>query len=222
MGTLQFKGALFDLDGTLLDSESYLKQAWTEICRVRGCDFRGFDYSRIIGLPDRNAAEPVIAHFGLDDDPDAFYREWKAVAEDLVERYAAPCSGAHEVLARFSAEGIPMAVATSSPQPYMLKMLARCGFLHLFRTARSVDSIGRARGKPKPDIYLEAAKDIGIAPEDCIGFEDAPAGIVSLKAAGVFAVGIARDVRDQIRLADEGADLVVPSLLNFDWNAIHA
>ena len=216
-----FAGALFDLDGTLLDSESYIRGAYVVVLARRRHDFSAFDYDSILGLPDRTAVQTVLTHYGLADEPDAFYAEWKVVAEDLVERYAAPCLGAWEVLERFRAERIPMGVATSSPEPYMIRMLMKCNFLQLFKATRSVDSIGRARGKPKPDIYLEAAKDIGIDPGDCIGFEDAPAGVAALKAAGMFAVGIAASPSTAGRLIDEGADIVVPNLLNFDWNAIH-
>jgi HAD superfamily hydrolase (TIGR01509 family) len=221
LGPFLYTGAVFDFDGTLLNSEPLLQQGWSVAVAKRGHDFATFDYARIIGLPDHNAAEVVIRHFGLEETPAAFYAEWKAVAEDLVYRYAAPCSGASEVLERFAAEKIPMAVATSAREDYMRRMLSQIGFRKYFQSCRSVDSIGRERGKPKPDIYLEAAADIGSPPLSTIGFEDAPAGVRGLKAAGMFAVGIAADPAMAARLADEGADIVIPSLLNFDWNAIH-
>ncbi len=222
MGSFPFTGALFDLDGTLIDSEPQLYRAWVETLDRRGHNFAAFDHSLILGLPDHNAAEVVLKHFGLSEDIAAFYAEWKTLAESLVDRHAAPCAGAREMLDRFAAEQMAMGVATSSPTSYMNRMLAKCGFERYFLACRSVDSIGRERGKPKPDIYLEAAKDIFSPPATTLGFEDAPAGIASLKAAGMFAVGIAADPRVAKKLAAEGADVVVPSLLNFDYTLIHA
>ena len=190
----KIKGAIFDLDGTLLDS----MWVWSEIDR-RFLGARGFDVpsdylEAIAPLGARKAAEYTIERFGLDEKPEDLMEEWFGMALSAYEHEVDCKPYAKDYLKKLKKEGKKLAVATSSDRLLIMPALKRIGILDLFDAVVTVDEVNR--GKGFPDIYEKAASKIGIENEECVVFEDILAGIKGAKMGGFMAVGVYDDHSD--------------------------
>jgi pseudouridine-5'-monophosphatase len=119
--------------------------------------------------------------------------------------------GARELTAALRARGVPVAVATSSAQPlYELKTRHHGAWFAQFDVVVTGDDPRIARGKPAPDIYLLAARELCIEPTRCVAVEDAPAGVEAARAAGMRVIAVPDPAVDRERVAD--ADVVLETL----------
>lgn len=184
------KGAIFDLDGTLLDS----LHAWADVDR-RFFEKRGLplpaDYAEAIKTMDLNeAARYTKARFSLPEPQEEIAAEWHGmIGEEYAFRIGMK-EGAKEYLTYLHGKGLALGIATSSSPRLFLPALRRHGVETLFR---SFTVTGEARGKEFPDVYLLAAKKLGIEPADCAVFEDVLAGIRSANAGGFYTVAVLDD-----------------------------
>ena len=182
------KAAIFDLDGTLLDSMG----VWTQIDR----DFltrRGLavpeDYmDAVASMRFYETAVYTVERFGLSESPDALLREWYAMAADAYGHTVALKRGAKDYLARLRGSGIRLAIATSAAPALYLPALRRHGIESWFEVICTTDEV--SRDKSAPDIFLHTAERLAVAPADCVVFEDLLAAIRSAKAAGMTVYGI--------------------------------
>jgi beta-phosphoglucomutase family hydrolase len=199
-----FAAAIFDVDGVLVDSPH--ERAWREaLDELMTGEWRGLRstwtptaftpalYQRLAsGRPRYDGARAVLSHFGVPylDLQARRYAERKQ--ERIEELIAAGEFQAFEDARRFvrglEAAGVPLAAASSSRNAPVF--LERIGLLDAF----SVDVSGRrvARGKPAPDLFLEAAHELGVPPERCLVVEDAASGVAAARAAGMMSLGVAR------------------------------
>ena len=122
------------------------------------------------------------------DEWQAYEREKEGLYRELSKGRLAPMKGLQSLIQRLEAEGIPMALATSAPEPNVLHTLAELDLATAFSIIVRGDEVGR--GKPAPDVFIEAARRLGIAPEHCLVFEDAPMGIEAAQAAGMRVVAL--------------------------------
>lgn len=176
------KGAIFDMDGTILDSMC----VWQEI-DIAFLGKRGFevpdDYLKMITpLGFLGAAEYTIERFGLDEKPEDLTREWYEMAKEAYAREVKLKPHAREYLEALKGAGTRLAVATSSAMELLEPCLKRNGIYDLFDAFVTTMEVGK--GKEFPDVYLEAARRIGTAPENCIVYEDILKGILAAKKAG--------------------------------------
>ncbi|MBE6037351.1 MAG: HAD family phosphatase [Clostridiales bacterium] len=185
------KGAIFDLDGTLLDSMGVWAQIDEEFLAARGIEVPD-DYQEAAGhLGFRGTAEYTIARFGFTDTPEELMELWDSMA---IKEYANSIElkpGAYEYLEKLRREGVQMAIATASPMRYVLPALERHGIREWFCCIVSVDDV--ERGKGFPDVYLRAAELMGLSAADCTVFEDILPGLQGAKAGGFRAVGVAEE-----------------------------
>lgn len=214
-GQLPFEAVCTDNDGTLVESEELLYEAWYEMCGRQGADFRTFEYARIIGKPDLECCRIVMAHFGFDGDAMDWRERYFRVVDRLVDEKLRLRPGAAEFLHWFNRLGIPIALVTSGNTNHAGKIIDKFGFRPRFKTMVTSDDLGGQRGKPEPLPYLMAAERLGVRPERCVAFEDSPAGVTSAKAAGMFTVGIPHAHSPKSGLATAGADLIIASLADF-------
>ena len=182
------EGAVFDLDGTLLDSS----WVWEKVDE-KFLDDRGFqvpdDYvDEISPLGAERAAVYTIERFGLNEDKDDIVREWIEMAKKEYATEVVCKPYAKEFLEELHKLNIKMAVATSSDRELFMKTLEREGILKYFQKIVTVDEV--ERGKGYPDIYEEAARRIKVNPHKCLVFEDILAGVTgaSLGEFNVVAV----------------------------------
>src|ERR1700683_1319661 len=177
-------GVIFDMDGLMLDTERIAKIAWQEAARVCGYDMPDSLFEAMIGRTKFDSVELLQKAFGPGFDFETIYRECGLIYQDHIERHGLPLKpGVIELLGELSARRIPLGVATSTRNPAARLRLEQTGLLGYFSVLVTGDEI--ARGKPAPDIYLEAARPLALAPSTSFALEDSPAGFRPAHAAGL-------------------------------------
>lgn len=199
---------IFDLDGVLLDTEPLYTQAITGLLAEFGKSYSWDLKSRSMGTAARKSAQLVIDELELPVSVDEWLHRRKGYLEPLFQQ-APALPGAVEFVARLRENGIPSAVATSSERRLCELKWSTHPWLRAFDVVICGDDPGIENLKPAPDIYLEAARRLGQAPEGCLVFEDSPAGVRAGKAAGMQVVCIKAAELDAAMVAS--ADLVVAS-----------
>lgn len=181
------QAVIFDMDGVLLNTEVIFDEAWRQAARrmhiadiepaIRDC--RGV--TRVF----------IREYFGReypDVDFDAFDSLCDALYDEIIAAGVPVMKGVRETLHNLRSLGIPFAVATSSARARTLRHLNEAGLTKLFDAIITGDMVERS--KPAPDIYLTAARALGVNPVHCIGVEDSHNGVRSVHAAGMKAVMI--------------------------------
>lgn len=182
------EGAVFDLDGTLLDSSWVWEKVDEKFLGDRGFQVPDDYVDEISPLGAERAAVYTIERFGLNEDKDDIVREWIEMAKKEYATEVVCNPYAKEFLEELHKLNIKMAVATSSDRELFMKTLEREGILKYFQKIVTVDEV--ERGKGYPDIYEEAARRIKVNPHKCLVFEDILAGVTgaSLGEFNVVAV----------------------------------
>ena len=182
------EGAVFDLDGTLLDSSWVWEKVDEKFLGDRGFQVPDDYVDEISPLGDERVAVYIIERFGLNEDKDDIVREWIEMAKKEYATEVVCKPYAKEFLEELQKLNIKMAVATSSDRELFMKTLEREGILKYFQKIVTVDEV--ERGKGYPDIYEEAARRIKVNPHKCLVFEDILAGVTgaSLGEFNVVAV----------------------------------
>lgn len=205
------RAALFDLDGTLVDSEPRSFAAWTRLFDAHGAPWdegliRGFIGRRGVDvMADLLHLFPGMTMEQLQAEALGYVR-----AKDLPP--LEPLAGAVELVRRVAAAGAPLALVTSGGRSYAEEALGDLGVRSAFDVLVTADDV--TRGKPDPQGYLLACERLGVPPARAVAFEDAPAGITAVRAAGSACVAVATT---HVRTELSGADLVVDSLAEIDW-----
>ena len=177
------KGVISDMDGVMLDSEKLYVRFWCEAARSFGYPMEKKHALGIRSLSRVFAIEKLQGWFGKEFDYDAVRNK----RIELVDNYVAENgieakSGAKELLVWLKQNGYKTALATATPVDRASLYLYQVGLLEYFDVICSAREV--KRGKPEPDIYLLAAKRLGLAPEECLALEDSQNGIRSAFAAG--------------------------------------
>ena len=182
------EGAVFDLDGTLLDSSWVWEKVDEKFLGDRGFQVPDDYVDEISPLGAERAAVYTIERFGLNEDKDDIVREWIEMAKKEYATEVVCKPYAKEFLEELHKLNIKMAVATSSDRELFMKTLEREGILKYFQKIVTVDEV--ERGKGYPEIYEEAARRIKVNPHKCLVFEDILAGVTgaSLGEFNVVAV----------------------------------
>ena len=183
------KGAIFDMDGLLTDTERFYSQSWREAARTFGQDWvEDFDKA-VAGTNGEKMLNVIHAHFP-DVDAQAFMNFCIENQRRLVRDELREMPGASDIVRFFRERGVKTAVASSGPQENIRGNLGKLGLLDLFDAIVSGEDVAPGRGKPAPDIFLLAAEKIECAPEDCYVFEDGVNGCLAGIAAGCATIMI--------------------------------
>lgn len=199
------KAALFDLDGTLVDSMWMWKQIDIEFLRKFGIECPDDLQKAIEGMSFSETAVYFKDRFSIPWSLEEIKNCWTQMSIDKY-RYEVPLkNGAMEFLDYCKENGIRTGIATSNGRDMVdavVESLKIGDYLDVITTACEVKA-----GKPEPDIYLEVAKRLHVKPEECVVFEDIPAGIIAGKRAGMTVIAVEDDFSkwmkdEKIRLAD--------------------
>jgi len=202
------EAVVFDLDGLLVDSEQVWDEVRRDLARERGLPWPDEATRAMMGMSSPEWSRYMHDAVGLPEPPEEINRE---VVERMLDRYhAGPpwIPGAIEAVHRIAAR-YPLGLASSSNRELIDAVLEAGDLERLFRANVSSEEV--ARGKPAPDVYLEAASRLGVVPERCGAVEDSHNGIRAAKAAGMFCVAIPNAHFPPGAVADE-ADLVLASI----------
>ena len=175
------RGLIFDCDGTLADTMPLHQRAWEQAMAELGGIFTERDGIELAGIPTRRIFEMLNERHGFTIDPDRGNALKEAYYGRLVEQ-ALPIAEVVAVVEAFRGR-LPMAVASGGERLVVESTLRQIGLIEAFNTLVTADDV--EHGKPSPDIFLEAARRLGVAPETCIVFEDGDPGIEGAKRAGM-------------------------------------
>lgn len=183
------RGILFDMDGLVLDSEILFTRFWREAANALGYPMTEEQSYGMRSLGKALGQPYLESLFG----PGIDYTTVREKRIQLMSAYVAehgidPKPGIYELLDYLEASGIAAAIASSSPMDAIEKHLSAVNLKHRFQKLCSAHSI--PNGKPAPDIYLLAAKELGLKPEECLALEDSPTGILAAYRAGCIPVMI--------------------------------
>jgi HAD superfamily hydrolase (TIGR01509 family) len=206
-----FRAAVFDLDGTLIDSEPRSRESWLHVFASRGLPP---DEELIRSFIGRRGADMhgVLAQRLPGHDPAELMAACSAYFHAPHQPPLSPLPGAVDLIRALAAAGVPLGLVTSAGRPYAERSLADMGIREFFRVVLSAEDV-RA-GKPDPEGYRAACAALGVPPAACVVFEDAPAGVAAAKAAGAWCVAVTT-THDPTDLA--AADQIVPGLSAVPW-----
>lgn len=181
------RAVVFDLDGVLIDSEQVWNEVREELARERGGRWSERSQRDMMGMSSPEWSRYMYEVVGVPGSAEEINRE---VVARMLDRFAGSppwLPGALDVVRQLS-ERWPLGLASSSNRELIDAVLAAGGIAGLFDATVSSEEV--ACGKPAPDVYLEAARRLGVDPGDCTAVEDSHNGILSAKAAGMRCVAI--------------------------------
>lgn len=182
-----FPGIIFDMDGVIIDSEPLHHKAERKLLARYGITITTEELHSFAGKDAFQLLNGFIKRYRLRTDFESFYRQHKENIEETFRTSHIPKTDAVELIRSLYDKGIPLALASSSHRQLIKLVLERLDLEDFFQVIMAGDEI--KRGKPHPDIYIEAARRLGKAPEFCIAIEDSKNGVQSAKDAGCFCIG---------------------------------
>jgi beta-phosphoglucomutase-like phosphatase (HAD superfamily) len=207
---LPFYAVIFDLDGVLADSEPWWNQIDAKLLAEHGIRYRGEYHQNVLGVSYRLAVEFYKNAFHISAPVEELMRRRGEIAIDFFANRVGLFPSAKTTLEQLCEMKLRLAVATSSVSGSACPFLERTGIRSLFAVVVTGDEV--QWGKPHPDIYLQTAKNLGVAPEACLVIEDALAGVAAAKAANMRVAAIPDTRFVGTQEYEKEADFVLGSL----------
>ncbi|MEA2527966.1 MAG: mannitol-/sugar-/sorbitol-6-/2-deoxyglucose-6-phosphatase [Thermomicrobiales bacterium] len=207
------RAVIFDMDGLLIDSEPLWRIAEIEVFTAIGVPLTEELALTTMGL----RTDEVVEHwFARCPWQGPTHKEVEARIDsrviELVRERAAPLPGVHAVVSLLTVLGLPLAIASSSSSELIAAVVEQIGLRDSFQVLQSAEH--EPYGKPHPGVYIAAARALGIAPTDCLAFEDSANGVLAAKAARMRCIAVPEPaVRDDRRFCI--ADAILTSLTEF-------
>ena len=178
----------FDMDGLMLNTEDLYEQVGHLLMQRRGKRYRDEVRSQMIGLPAPEAYGVLIREESMSETWQELHRETEAIFEGILPTQLAAMVGLSELMMQLDERGLPRCVATSSTQSFARKALGIVGMLERVDFVITAEDVGR--GKPFPDIYIEAAKRMSVDVDRMLVLEDSPTGTKAGVASGAYVVSV--------------------------------
>lgn len=219
----RIEAVAFDCDGLMFNTEESFNIAGRELLRRRGHELTPEVLRLMMGRRAEESFGALVDHLGLADPAEVLMEEYKSLFLAALTGRLATMPGLLDLLALIERRGLPKAVCTSSPRPYLEKLLGRFGLDSRFAVTLTADDV--THGKPHPEIYLTAAERLGVRPENLLVLEDSENGTKAAAAAGAVAVSVphehsrSQDFSAAFLIADTLADPRLASLIDPGvWN----
>jgi len=199
---MEIKAAVFDVDGLLLDTEGLQWRGWVEVLKQYGIGLSKEQYFDYAGKSSSVIESQLIERYKLDVRKGLLVEQKKDLIAKWFSTKLRLMPHAKEAVEFFIKNKIKVATASGSIRKENVLKLKSGGLLHLFPTIISLDDV--KRGKPYPDMYVFAAKRLGLKPEECLVFEDTEFGATAAKTAGMICIAIPSEysVKQDFSMAD--------------------
>ncbi|MBU5365169.1 beta-phosphoglucomutase [Enterococcus devriesei] len=212
-----FKGVLFDLDGVITDTAEYHYLAWKKLADELGISIDRAFNEKLKGVSREDSLRLILTHGNRENDftQTEFDQLAKRKNDNYVEMIQAVSPkdvypGILDLLQALKKAGIKISLASASKNgPFLLKQMELTEYFDGIADPATIKA-----GKPAPDIFILAAEVVNLQPEDCIGIEDAQAGIAAIKASGALPIGVgkAQQLGHDIALVDSTNELTIEFL----------
>ncbi len=208
---MTIEAVVFDMDGVLVDSEPVLFAATNDVLRLRGASLAQEEYDPCRGMSEQAFFALLVERFGLSDDPQRLADERVRLSLDrMAAGTMLPMHGALACLLSLSSEGYRLALASSSRRLAVNLVVDKLGIRRLLGAVVCLDDV--ERGKPEPDLFLEAARQLGCAPASCLVVEDAVHGVEAGVRAGMTVVAVPAPGQDGTQHEAAGAQCCLETL----------
>lgn len=205
------RAAVFDLDGTLVLTEERNRVVWKRFFAAYGIEVDDALTARLTGRRGLDALTE-LGHLFPGRDPGELLEEVLAVEADVDLPPVRPVPGGPELVRALRRDGVPLGLVTSALPPQVSVRLEAIGLVGVFDAVVTGEDV--AVGKPDPEGFLLACRRLDVDPRQAVGFEDAPAGVAAVRAAGMRCVAVTTTFSGEVLAA---ADLVVADLTEVPW-----
>ena len=210
------KGVIFDMDGVIVDSEPMHIEAEKQILLKYGVEISADELRAYTGTTAEFEFTDLIRKYGLKTTVDRLFREKEAVLFELLERRTEPTKGVIKLVKSLKQHGLKLAIASSGHRKLVHYFLRKLKIVSLFDSIVCAEDI--TRSKPDPEIFLKAARNLGLAPAQCIVIEDSKLGVEAAKRAGIKCLAFRSPSSGNQDLSK--ADLIIDDFTKLDIQLI--
>lgn len=213
-----YKGILFDMDGVLVDSEPLFHKAVNVMVVRCGADpiTEEENNRHLLGTTVEETWVRVKELRGIPQTPAELLAGYNEVVKEVLRSDLVARPGVRDLIAEAQRRGLPIAVASSSLREWVDLKLSVIGLSDAFPVKLGGDDI--ENGKPAPDIYIKAARLLGLEANECVAIEDSPIGLAAASASGAYTVCTLTDSTRHLDLS--AADVIIENLEHFDYGLL--
>lgn len=213
-----YRAILFDMDGVLVDSEPLFLSAINRLLEQDGVTPISVEENErfLIGTTIGETWRQLKLNRPLPLPTEQYIQRYDEIVRQVMMEELAPQPGVRELLDTCNRRGLPKAVASSSLHMWVDLKLNAIGLTGAFDAVLGGDDV--TRGKPEPDIYVKAAGQLGVPPQECIAIEDSPVGISAAVASGAYTIAVRTEYTKNLDVSM--AHLILESLVDFDLSLL--
>jgi HAD superfamily hydrolase (TIGR01509 family) len=208
------RAVVFDMDGVLIDSGAHHRAAWRAVLADVGVTPPPEFWRLTIGRPSEEAAELLLGRRLPAGEALRLARLKRDHYVRFARRGLRPIAGVRRFVAALARAAVPRAVGTSASRYDTERLLAELGLRRHFEVVVTADDV--RRGKPEPEVYLQAAESLAVPPGACVVFEDSVVGVHAARAAGMRAIGVTT-AHSAAELAAAGAERAIADFEGLRW-----